>query len=104
MSNQKWASTGNFLSGKSEGGGERERGAGWQAGQQAGLFKVMLGLGVIEGRDRNTEIQRYRDTEIKRYRDTEIQRYRDTEIQRYRDTEIQRYRDTEIERNRNKET
>ena len=36
---------------------ERERGAGWQAGQQAGIFKVRLGLGVIEGRDRNTEIQ-----------------------------------------------
>jgi hypothetical protein len=37
--------------------GLRERGAGWQAGQQAGIFKVMLGLGVIEGRNRNTEIQ-----------------------------------------------
>jgi hypothetical protein len=39
--------------------GEREREglAGWQAGQQAGIFKVMLGLGVIEGRGRNTEIQ-----------------------------------------------
>jgi hypothetical protein len=35
----------------------RERGADWQAGQQAGIFKVMLGLGVVEGRDRNTEIQ-----------------------------------------------
>ncbi len=37
--------------------GVRERGAGWQAGQQAGIFKVRLGLGVIEERDRNTEIQ-----------------------------------------------
>ena len=36
----------------------RERGAGWQAGQQAGIFKVSSnGLGVMEGRDRNTEIQ-----------------------------------------------
>jgi hypothetical protein len=35
----------------------KERRAGWQAGQQAGIFKVRLGLGVIEGRDRNTERQ-----------------------------------------------
>ncbi len=27
------------------------------AGRQAGIFKVRLGLGAIEGRDRNTEIQ-----------------------------------------------
>jgi hypothetical protein len=33
--------------------GERERG-GW-AGQQADIFKVRLGLGEIEGRDRDTE-------------------------------------------------
>ncbi len=50
-----------FLIWKERGRGERERererGAGWQAGQQAGIFKVWLGLGVIEGRDRNTEIQ-----------------------------------------------
>ena len=38
--------------------GVRERGAGWQAG----IFKVRLGLGVIEGRDRNTD----RDTGRKR--------------------------------------
>ncbi len=69
MSNQKWASTGNFLSGKREGGGERERGAGWQAGQQAGIFKARLSLGVIKGRDRNTEIQGDREIEIKRHRD-----------------------------------
>jgi hypothetical protein len=35
----------------------KERGAGWQAGKQAGIFKVKLGLRVKEGRDRNTEIQ-----------------------------------------------
>jgi hypothetical protein len=46
-----------FLIWKERGRGERERGAGWQAGQQAGIFKVRLGLGVIEGRDRNTERQ-----------------------------------------------
>jgi hypothetical protein len=42
-----------------EGGGERERGG--QAGQLAGTFKVMLGLGEIEGRDR--EIERHRNKE-----------------------------------------
>jgi hypothetical protein len=36
----------NFLSGKTEGGGERERGG--RAGQQAGIFKVRLGLGEVE--------------------------------------------------------
>ena len=40
---------------------ERERGAGRQAGQLAGIFKVMLGLGEIEGRDR--EIERHRNKE-----------------------------------------
>jgi hypothetical protein len=49
LSNQKWASTGNFLSGKREGGvvryrgvggGERERGVGGWAGQQAVISKV----------------------------------------------------------------
>jgi hypothetical protein len=45
--NQK-ATTGNFLSGKREGRGERERGVGRSAGQQVGIFK-------IEGRDRHTE-------------------------------------------------
>ncbi len=34
---------------------KRERG---QAGQKAGIFKVRLGLGDTEGRDRETEIQR----------------------------------------------
>ena len=72
MSNQKWASTGNFLSGKREGGGERERGAGWQAGQQAGIFNVRLGLGVIEGRDRNTDRDTGRKREIKK-RDIETE-------------------------------
>jgi hypothetical protein len=33
------------------------------AGQQVGIFKVRSGLGEIEGRDRDTEIQRYRETE-----------------------------------------
>jgi hypothetical protein len=37
---------------------------GGQAGQQVGLFKVRLGLGEIEGRDRG-ERQRYRDIETK---------------------------------------
>ncbi len=37
--------------------GVRERG-----GRQAGLFKLRLGLGEIEGRDRETEIQRDRET------------------------------------------
>ncbi len=31
--------------------------AGQQAGQQAGIFELRLGLGAIEGGDRNTEIQ-----------------------------------------------
>ncbi len=39
----------------------RER-RGRQASQQAGLFKLRLGLGEIEGRDRETEIQRDRET------------------------------------------
>ncbi len=52
MSNQKWASTaGNFLSGKREGGGMRERERGSRAGQQAGIFKVKLG----RDRDRGKE-------------------------------------------------
>ncbi len=38
---------------------ERERGVGGQAGQQAGIFKVRLGLGEIEGRD--IEIKGHRD-------------------------------------------
>jgi hypothetical protein len=42
--------------------GARERGAGGQEGQQAGILKVRLGLGEIEGTDRETEIQRYRET------------------------------------------
>ena len=51
-----------FLIWKERGQGrERERGAGWQAGQQAGIFKVRLGLGVLEGRDRNTERQGERE-------------------------------------------
>jgi len=36
------------------------------AGQQVGIFKVSSGLGEIEGRDRDTEIQR--DREIERQR------------------------------------
>ncbi len=42
-------------------GRERERGAGGREGQQAGILKVRLGLGEIEGTDRD-EIQRYRET------------------------------------------
>jgi hypothetical protein len=42
------------LSGKREGGGETERGAGGWARQQAGIFKVRSGMG---------EIERYRETE-----------------------------------------
>jgi hypothetical protein len=38
---------------------ERERGVGGQAGQQAGIFKVRLGLGEIEGR--YIEIKGHRD-------------------------------------------
>ena len=56
----------NFLSGKRE--GEREGQAGRSA---AGLFKVRLGLGEIEGKYREIEgeIQRY--TEIERQRSKE---------------------------------
>ncbi len=53
-----------------EGGGEREReevrerGVGRWLGRSAGLFKVRLGLGEIEGRDRERyrEIQSDRET------------------------------------------
>jgi hypothetical protein len=38
---------------------------GGRAGPQAGIYRVRLGLGKIEGRDR----ERYRDIEIKRHRD-----------------------------------
>jgi hypothetical protein len=48
-------------------GREREEGVG--AGHQVGRFKVSLSLGEIEGRDRDTEIQRYRDIKTKRHRD-----------------------------------
>jgi hypothetical protein len=47
---------------KDRGGDERERGADGREGQQAGKLKVRLGLGEIEGTDRETEIQRYRET------------------------------------------
>ncbi len=60
-SNQKWASTGNLLSWKSEGWGERERG-GW-VDQQSVIFKVRFDLGEKEGRDRDTEIERHRNKE-----------------------------------------
>ncbi len=33
----------------------KERGKGWWAGQQAGIYKVNIGLGEIEGRGRDTE-------------------------------------------------
>ncbi len=39
--------------------GERE-GGGW-AGQEAVIFKVRLSLGEIEGRHRETEIERHRN-------------------------------------------
>jgi hypothetical protein len=48
-----------FLIWKERGG---ERGAGWRAGQQSGLFKVRLGLGEIEGKYREIE-GKDRDTE-----------------------------------------
>jgi hypothetical protein len=47
----------------------RERGAGRQVSRQEYL---RLGLGEIEGRDRDTEIQRYRDTEIQRDIETDL--------------------------------
>ncbi len=63
MSNQKWASkSANHLEREGE---EGER-VGW-GGQQAGIFKVRLGLGEIEGRDWDTV--RKRDIETKRHRD-----------------------------------
>jgi hypothetical protein len=49
-----------FLIWKERGRGRRERGA----GRRLGRFKVRLGLGEIEGSDRDTE--RYRDIETKR--------------------------------------
>ncbi len=42
--------------------GMREREKGRREVQQAGLFKLRLGLEEIEGRDRETEIQRDRET------------------------------------------
>jgi hypothetical protein len=52
---------------------EREEQAGGRAGQQAGRFKAKcrLGLGEIEGRDRDTE--RYREIERHRKKETERQ-------------------------------
>jgi hypothetical protein len=44
----------NFLSGKKDGGGKRERGG--RAGRQASILKVRLGLVAIE-----TEIKRHRE-------------------------------------------
>jgi hypothetical protein len=44
---------GNLLSGKREVVGEREKGG--RAGQQAGIFKVRIGPGEIEGGDIDTE-------------------------------------------------
>ncbi len=52
---------------------------GGRASEQA--LKVKLGLGEIEGRDREIERQRDRDTEIQRYREIERQRYREIERQ-----------------------
>ncbi len=46
-------------------------------GQQAVRFKVKLGLGDIEERDRETERQRDRETE--RHEDRETERQRDSE-------------------------
>jgi hypothetical protein len=40
--------------------GEREV---W-VGHHTGIFKIRLGVGEIEGRDRETEIQRYRKIDL----------------------------------------
>ena len=48
---------------------------GW-TGQQAVIFKVRLGLELIEGRDRETERQRDRETK------TEIEIHRNKETKR----------------------
>jgi hypothetical protein len=58
----------NNLYGKIE-KGEREGG---RAGQLAGIFKVRLGLGELEGRDRDTEIQRNRETKKQKDIETEL--------------------------------
>jgi hypothetical protein len=60
------------------GGREREG----QAGQQSSIFKVSLGLGEIERKKAETEIQR--DIEIEG-RDWDTERYRDIEAKRHRD-------------------
>jgi hypothetical protein len=39
----------------------RERTRARRAGQQAGIFKVTLGLGEIEGREREIEIHRNKE-------------------------------------------
>jgi hypothetical protein len=44
---------------------------GGRAGQQASIFKVRLGLGEKEWRDREKERQRDRETERQRDRETE---------------------------------
>jgi hypothetical protein len=50
-------------------GGDREGHAGGRwVGQQAGIFKVRIGLGEIEGRDRDT-----RDRETNKQRDIETE-------------------------------
>jgi hypothetical protein len=50
-----------YLERERAGWGERERWASRRAGHKTGRFKVMLGLGEIEGRGRNREIKIQRD-------------------------------------------
>ena len=66
----------NFLAGKKQGGGERERGlAGEQVNSQAYLRLVRFETdSQIEGRDRDTERQR----DIEKNRERERQRDRET--------------------------
>ncbi len=61
-----------FLIWKDQGRRVRERGRGGWEGQQGVIFKVRLGLGETEGRDRG-ERQRG-ETEIKRQRNKETKR------------------------------
>ncbi len=59
---------------------------GGQASQQAAILKVRLGLGEIEGRERDRERETDRETERQRDRETERQRDRETERHRNKET------------------